>query len=111
MTVTREITRAAFEERLVHFLAALKDFQDKHYGEHYSCLKAPTFTIERGSKYIRVVETRPSQRSVYCFLDYQGNIYKSESWKKPAKHIRGSIFHPNFDLGRALTTYGAIYLK
>jgi hypothetical protein len=111
MTVTREITRAAFEERASAFLEALQAFQNEHYATAYMTLTAPIFSFERGSKYIRVVETRPSQRSVYCFLDYQGNIYKSESWKKPAKHIRGSIFNPNFDLGRALTTYGAIYLK
>ena len=72
----------------------------------------PSVNLEAmlGSKYIRLVETR-NGRSVYCFLDYQGNIYKSASWKAPAKHIRGTVFDTNYSWGKALGTYGAAYLR
>lgn len=70
------------------------------------------FSYDKGSKYIRIVESLPGgSRSVYCFLDFEGNIYKSESWKKPAKHIRGRITDPNYSIGKALGKYGAIYLR
>ena len=66
-----------------------------------------------GQKYIRIIAGRPDggQRSVHCFLDYQGNIYRADGWKKPAKHIRGSVFDDNCSWGRGLGPYGAAYLK
>lgn len=108
MTTVATITRAEFEARLEAFLKALQDWQDKNH-KH---VRAPRYSVERGQRYIRVVEDRNGGgRSVYCFLDYQGNVYKSESWKRPAKHIRGSILKDGFDIGCALTQYGAVYLK
>lgn len=70
-----------------------------------------TLEVENvGQKYIRIIAVGTSQRSVYCFLDYAGNIYKSASWKAPAKHIRGSIFDEKHGWGKALSPYGAAYL-
>jgi hypothetical protein len=40
-----------------------------------------------------------------------GNILKADGMKGPAKGVRGSIFAENFDLGRAVTQYGAAYLR
>lgn len=68
-------------------------------------------TAEPGRKYIKLVEERFGSRSVYCFLDYDGNIYKAASWKAPAKHVRGSVFDPEYGWGRALGPYGAAYLR
>ena len=31
-------------------------------------------------------------KSVFCFVDKEGNIYKPASWQVPAKGIRGNIF-------------------
>jgi len=56
-----------------------------------------TFEVEPGRKYNRVVQTmlvdgeRSGQRSVYCFVDNNGYIYKADSWKKPAKGIRAGL--------------------
>ena len=112
MTIaTQQVTRAEFEARLKAFLEALRVWQDKYFTKHFSSLQTPTYSVERGVKYLRIVQTSHGQRSVYCFLDFQGNIYKSESWKKPAKHIRGSIFADGFGFGTALTNYGAAYLR
>lgn len=105
------IDRATFEAKLAEFIPALDKFVGDYFAKSYTSLKAPIHTIERGQKYIRIVTDNHSQRSVYCFLDFQGNIYKSESWKKPAKHIRGSIFDDTFSLGKSLNTYGAVYLR
>lgn len=72
------------------------------------------YSAEPGKKYIRIVETwgteHPS-RSVYCFLDMNGNIYKSATWKAPAKHVRGSVFDKDFSYGQGLNLYGARHLK
>ena len=50
-----------------------------------------TFRLKYGSKYIKVIENSLGSDRVHCFLDKQGNIYKAESWSRPAKHIRGHI--------------------
>jgi hypothetical protein len=74
-----------------------------------------TMSAEVGNKYIKVVVTHGpmsgGQRSVYCFFDFLGNIYKAASWKAPAKHIRGSVFDKDHSWGKALSDYGAVYLK
>lgn len=45
-----------------------------------------------GRKYCRVVQTvNGAQRSVHAFFDFEGNVYKAEGWKKPAKHVRFNL--------------------
>lgn len=51
-----------------------------------------SYTI--GRKYVRVVEDFYGQQAVWCFVDAQGYLYKSESWSKPACGIRGHISKP-----------------
>ena len=53
------------------------------------------FIIESGRKYHKVIMVidngagRSPSRSVHCFIDKKtGEIYKSSSWKSPAKHVR-----------------------
>lgn len=105
-------TRAEFDVRLKECLDALNAFQETYYKDRFANLTVPKISPEPGVKYIRLVSDRGSnQRYCYGFLDYQGNIYKSESWKKPAKHVRGNIFNDNFDIGHAFTEYGVRYLR
>ena len=47
------------------------------------------FTFESGRKYHKVIMTANGSRSVHCFIDKKtGEIYKSASWKSPAKGVR-----------------------
>jgi hypothetical protein len=52
-----------------------------------------TFVIEHpGVKYTRIVQSlRGNGRSVYCFVDVEGNIYKPAGWKAPAKGVRSTL--------------------
>lgn len=70
-------------------------------------------SLDFGRKFVKVVEQVKGSRSrsVYCFLDYSGNIYKAASWKAPAKHVRGSVFNKDHGWGSALGPYGATYLR
>jgi len=107
--------QADFEARLAEFVKAIQVNIEKHYETNlkvlYDLKRYPTYELTRGPKFIRVVEAGAAQRSVYCFLDYQGNIYKADGWKKPAKHVRGSIFDENYSIGKGLTVYGGVYLR
>lgn len=96
----------------------------EYYQTHYPnlCKDGPCqqLEVEPGRKFFKLVtvdrpmsdsfKSSPS-RSVYCFIDMVGNIYKAATWKAPAKHIRGSIFDPDFSWGKALDSYGAAYLR
>lgn len=81
------------------YVQEVKAASDAEWNRKGFTLPAPVFTLERGRKYIRVVMSYPQpnnvqvmgSRSVHCFLDYDGNIYKAASWKVPAKGIRGHI--------------------
>jgi len=80
------------------------------------CLVFSTDAIPEGAEYddVRV------NACAYCFValtDYEvkdlgrvrlGDIHMPKSWKRPAKHSRGSIFSENF--GGCLRVHGVKYL-
>ncbi len=50
------------------------------------------FLIEEGRKYLKVVMVANGQHSVHCFVDKNtGEVYKSATWKSPAKGIRFNL--------------------
>ena len=66
------------------------------------------FTFEKLKVRFRIVKTIYNQSSVYCFVDFEGNIYKADTWNRPAKHVRGHVDNLNTrDLGK----YSPRYLK
>jgi len=50
-----------------------------------------SFAVDAGRKYNRVVQMSTGQRSSYAFVDNEGNVYKSASWKSPAKGVRANL--------------------
>ena len=47
------------------------------------------FTFESGKKYHKIIMNAAGQRSVHAFIDKKtGEVYKSASWKSPAKGVR-----------------------
>ena len=110
-------TTSDFETRFAQYLETLQAHVNDYYTKSFPNLTPDKIDYTRGPKFIRVISARRAadgsviQRSVHTFLDLQGNIYKSESWKKPAKHIRGSIWADNCDVGRAVNHFGANYLR
>lgn len=57
------------------------------------------FDFSKGLKYWKIFEhdNNGKHKSVHAFLEVAtGNIFKPDSWKKPAKHIRYNIFEKNF---------------
>lgn len=116
MTITAQNIVLANEGKEVRLQAVL-DVLNAHLREYYTqsfpSLEAAQLSIDEkvGNKYIRIWSGRGSHRSAYCFLDYQGNIYKPATWKAPAKHTRGSIFEDKCSWGKGLGPYGASYLR
>lgn len=55
-----------------------------------------TFDIEPGRKYHKIVMTAHGSRSVHAFVDKKtGEVYKSASWKSPAKGVRYNLMVEN----------------
>lgn len=55
-----------------------------------------TLGFTKGPKLYRVFIHNPDDKytqSAYCFIDMEGNIYKADGWKRPAKGIRGTIYN------------------
>jgi len=47
------------------------------------------FYPETGRKYHKIIMVANGSRSVHCFIDKKtGEVYKSSSWKSPAKGVR-----------------------
>ena len=59
--------------------------------------KNAVITVDVNPKYLRIIRTDGTSRSVHCFIDRQtGDILKAASWKAPApRGKRGSIFTPD----------------
>jgi len=73
------------------YVQEIKEASDAEWKRLGYTLPAPTFHVEQGSKYARIVCTTFGSGSAHCFVDAEGNIYKCASWKTPAKGIRGNI--------------------
>ena len=58
-------------------------------------LNADVLSFVKGRKYFKLikVDQRNSQRSVFCFIDKDGAVYKAASWQSPAKGARYAIGH------------------
>ena len=70
----------------------------KQHKEQYPSLN-DYWTFKEGKKFIKVIDMMNGKyASVWCFIDYEGNLYKANSWNAPAKDIRGHIDNPIMSL-------------
>ena len=54
------------------------------------------YYLESGRKYYKLIHKDGISRSVHCFIDKSnGNVYKSASWKAPAKGVRYNLLDDN----------------
>jgi hypothetical protein len=54
------------------------------------------YYLESGRKYYKLVHKDSISRSVHCFIDKNnGDVYKSASWKSPAKGVRYNLLDDN----------------
>ena len=66
----------------------LKEIADGTYDFGYQ------FVIETGKKYHKVIMIAHGSKSVHCFVDKKtGDVYKSASYKAPAKRIRYNLLN------------------
>jgi hypothetical protein len=70
-----------------------------------------TLTAQKGGRYVKILENEAGRvRSVFAFIDKNGDILKPSSWKQPAKHARGNIFDEHGGT-KSVDAYGPAYLR
>jgi hypothetical protein len=115
-------TSVEFEQALASFVSAAQRMIDEEDDRFFADARKRTgdatfgyhrLVLERGPRYVRVVreDRDPSTgRSAWAFIDTTtGDILKADSYKKPAKGVRGNVF--DADPLKAVTQYGARYLR
>ena len=73
-----------------------------------------TFTVDKGRKYYRVWGI-DNQKCIHCFVNIKtGDVFKPESYNKPAKHVRYNLLDADSRancLLRADWAGGYLYLR
>ena len=80
----------------MHERSLFRDFDDSSVSYHEECIAKLKqgicdydFTFESGKKYHKIIMNANGSRSVHAFVDKKtGELYKSASWKSPAKGVR-----------------------
>lgn len=80
-------------QRSLESLGGISDAEESY---HLTCIEKLKqgicdyeFYPETGRKYHKVIMNANGSRSVHCFIDKKtGEVYKSASWKSPAKGVR-----------------------
>jgi hypothetical protein len=68
------------------------EYHQKRIDELSEGVGAYNFTYDKGRKYAKIVMHTPQQRSAHAFVDLKtGDVYKSSSWKSPAKGVRYNL--------------------
>lgn len=66
------------------------------------------YGADYNKRYIKIWEAYKNNqngKSVFCFIDYDGNIYKPAGWNAPAKGIRATIESPVYFMHELYKTY------
>lgn len=72
----------------------------------------PTVEIEAGRKYFKVINNYGHQGSVHSFVDRTtGDVFKPDSWAKPAKGVRYNVVNGLDSLLGAVDPYGSYLYK
>ena len=100
-----------FAQRLNQFLDAASKMRQDHHKTHFADSDVKPLYAMEGQRYVRIVNDMGNQRFAYCFVDKtNGDVLKTDGWKKPAKHARSNIWDDDYGLS-GLGPYGAKYLK
>ncbi len=103
-----------FERGLEEFIAAVQNIIEENYQRNLPNLIPPVIEVQRGRRYIRVVQKHGDSRSVFAFIDQDGDVMKPASWKAPAKAHkgkRGNIMNEDMDWLKFVSPYGIQYLR
>ena len=97
----------SFDEAMDNLLVKIQEDYD-NWGSRTGIDKKLDLNLDKGRKFIKVVEGSIGQRRVWGFVSLvdgthkgmplkKGDIMKAAGWSGVAKHSRGNIFDTDFD--------------
>ena len=104
--VVSGVNGLTFKEAMDNLLVKIQEDYDK-WGSRTGIDKKLDLKLNKGRKFIKVVEGSIGQRRVWGFVSLvdgthkglplkRGDILKAAGWRGPAKHSRGNIFDKEF---------------
>lgn len=99
-------------DQLSEWLAKCQKVVDDHHAQNFPNIVRTVLSVEPGQKYARIVSSQDGQnRSAWAFVDLtNGDVLKSDGWKRPAKHARGNLYDASGGTA-SVGPYGPAYLK
>ena len=108
----------SFDEAMDNLLVKIQEDYD-NWGSRTGIDKKLDLNLDKGRKFIKVVEGSIGQRRVWGFVSLvdgthkglplkRGDILKAAGWRGPAKHSRGSIF--DTEMHKSFSWTGPNYL-
>jgi len=100
-------------EEVEAFVARCQALINDYYARNYQNVKPPFLSVMYGDKNARVVAQNAdsTSRSCWCFVSLEnGDVLKSDGWKRPAKHARGNIRDEHKGM-KFVSHNGPAYLK
>ena len=98
----------SFDDAMTNLLENIQaDYDNWCDGRKYGSMKTLDLSLNKGRKFIKVVEGSSGQRRVWGFVSLvdgthkgmplkKGDIMKAAGWSGVAKHSRGNIFDTEF---------------
>ena len=100
------------EQTVTAYLNILQQRTAEHYEATGLILQPPTYTLEPGSKYIKVVQNDRGRRSVHAFINKAtADLYKPASWRGPVKDARYNLLRDLPILATKVDPYGSYLYK
>ena len=115
-----------FDTALNSFVTSCQKVTDEHHQKWYPSThetSPTTISVDAGGqKFKRIVRSNTVQRSVHCFVSVTdghnkklgnwkaGDVFKADSWKAPARGVRGNIFDDQNGMTR-MGAFGPEYNK
>ena len=101
-------------EEVQAWMAKCQKMLDEYFAANYPKLvelgHTPTLVIDKGNRFYKIVKQEAGSRSVFAFIDQNGDVLKPASWRAPAKHARGNLFDAKAGMG-SMGPYGPAYLR
>jgi hypothetical protein len=100
------------------WLDKVRKLSADHTAKHFPNLDAPTIRAEWGRVYVKIVR----DSSAFAFIAIndgqtkqmgsykKGDIFRSATWRAPAKHARGNLFDDHGGMEH-IGPYGPAYLR
>ena len=110
----------SFDDAMTNLLENIQaDYDNWCDGRKYGSMKTLDLSLNKGRKFIKVVEGSVGQRRVWGFVSLvdgthkglplkKGDIMKAAGWATAAKHSRGSIF--DAEMHKSFSWTGPNYL-